>query len=359
MSVPGIVEATLAGEEVAARVPLGGDDELFVTPSHSLIYRAEGLLSDESIEEFPHEAERLSLSAGRRKTRFTLDYPLEDTREFTVPSSAVDDVLHPVLAGVLSGNGITSAGETVLQTYRFSELTVIVTTERLVKHIGEAVWDDDYEEYGYADVTGLSFEPGTVSTQIVLEVEGRPRRIKAPNEGADDLRERLQRALFSYHEVESLEALNEKLGLEEDGPSADPAEAFGEGVGPLQTGSSTDDDGDADTDSTTDSAGVAGGVGGTDGAAESDTASATTPGTSDAGGAATGAESTEAAGASETPSTGADGFEGSGFESATVADDALLERLEALETAVEEQSTIVRNQQETIEQLIEELRRGR
>jgi len=45
-------------------------------------------------------------------------------------------VLHPVLAGVLNGNGITDPGETVVKTYRFSELTLIITSDRLVKHIG-------------------------------------------------------------------------------------------------------------------------------------------------------------------------------------------------------------------------------
>ena len=44
MTVPAIVEERLDGEEVTSRVPLGGDDELFVTPERTLVYRAEGLL---------------------------------------------------------------------------------------------------------------------------------------------------------------------------------------------------------------------------------------------------------------------------------------------------------------------------
>lgn len=234
MSVPGIVQSTLDGEEIAARVSLGGEDELFVTPSKSLVYSSEGLLSDESTTEYSHDADRLTLAEGRRKTKFSLEYPLEGTKEFTIPAGQTGAVLHPVLAGVLNGNGITDAGETVVQTYRFSELTLIITSDRLVKHIGGAVWDDDYEEYHFSDVTNLSFEDGSVATQIVLTVGGRPQRIKAPNEEANDLRERLQRALFAYHDVGSLEELNERLGDDEtDQDRQSSSVDFGESVEPL------------------------------------------------------------------------------------------------------------------------------
>ncbi|WP_436343994.1 DUF7115 domain-containing protein [Natronorubrum sp. FCH18a] len=246
MSVPGIVQSTLNGEEIAARVSLGGEDELFITPSSTLVYSSEGLLSDESIDEYPHEADRLTLSAGRRKTKFTLEYPLEGTKSFSIPSGKTDAVLHPVLAGVLNGNGITDPGETVVQTYRFSELTLIITSDRLVKHIGAAVWDGDYEEYHFGDVTNLAFEDGSVATQIVLTADGRPQRIKAPNEEANDLRERLKRALFEYHDVGSLEELNETVGGDDD---ADPTQRnasvdFGEGVDPLNANPPSLDDHD-------------------------------------------------------------------------------------------------------------------
>ncbi|ELY45742.1 DUF7115 domain-containing protein [Natronorubrum tibetense] len=244
MSVPGIVQSTLNGEEIAARVSLGGEDELFITPSSTLVYSSEGLLSDESIDEYPHEADRLTLSEGRRKTKFTLEYPLEGTKSFSVPGSKTDGVLHPVLAGVLNGNGITDPGETVAKTYRFSELTLIITSDRLVKHIGAAVWDGDYEEYHFEDVTSLAFEDGSVATQIVLTVDGRPQRIKAPNEQANDLRERLQRALFEYHDVGSLEELNEKVGGDDEAEQRQRSASvdFGEGVDPLDANPPSLDD---------------------------------------------------------------------------------------------------------------------
>ena len=316
MSVPGIVQSTLEGETVATSVSLGGEDELFVTPSRTIVYRAEGLLSDESAEEFPHEADRLVLSEGRRKTRIALEYPLEGTREFTVPAERTDAVLHPVLAGLLSGNGITAPGETVEKSYRFSELTVIVTSERLVKHVGEAVWDDDYEAYHFDDVTNLSFEEGRVATQIVLGVGDRQQRIKAPNEEAADVRERLERALFAYHDVTSLEELNERGRDEsEEGSRNDPVAAFGDGVGPIGSHSS---DGES--------------------------------------GAVSAAETTKSA----DENSFAGSLEASGFEPASPQSDReLLERLEALEETVARQTALLERQQETIERLIEELRLGR
>ena len=390
MSVPGIVQSTLDGEEIVTRVSLGGDDELFVSPSHTLLYRSDGLLSDESVDSFPHDADRLAVSEGRRKARFSLEYSLDGTREFTIPTGNTDAVLHPVLAGVLNGNGITDPGESVLQTYRFSELTVIVTSKRLVKHIGEAVWDGDFEEFAYADVTGLSFEPGSVATQVVLEVDGRQQRIKAPNENAAELEERLKQAIFAFHDVTSLEALHEKVGLEDDADDSSPTVDFGEGVAPLGAESTSDRSTSevSEPSGTTIEGGASGeGVTAIDTEAAADSPEPETQASSD--GSTTVSSEADAApendrtqavdrsssttderssatdaGSNTDDDTSAaedsvDDFEDSGFEPATATDEDVLERLEALEAAVERQSAILDRQQGTIEQLIEELRRSR
>lgn len=395
MSVPGIVQSTLDGEEIVTRVSLGGDDELFITPTDSIIYRADGLLSDESVEEFPHDADRLTISEGRRKTRFTLEYALDGTRDFTIPSGSTDTVLTPLVAGVLNGNGISDPDEAVMQTYRFSELTLIVTSDRLVKHIGEAVWDEDFEQYHFDDVTNLSFEDGSVATQIVLEVDGRPKRIKAPNDEAADLRERLERALFAYHGVDSLAQLNNAVGHEQEpAPSENPTTAFGEGVDPLDANPPTPEEMDqqsaeqpatesngtaassADTNSTqnpTDEASA-------DHASEPQQADPLSAISSqDKSPDRSSAETTDQSAVSETTETAVtaadqtdespedvdDGttsasFGESGFKAATAGTDPqLLERLDDLEETVEKQTALLEEQQQTIEQLIAELRQGR
>ncbi|WP_323675531.1 hypothetical protein [Halorubellus sp. PRR65] len=244
MDVPGIVQGELDGEEVAASVSLGGEDGLFVTASRTLVYRSESLLSDESVESYPHDAERVTVKDGRRKTRITLTYSLDGERDFTVPSSVADDVLHPVLAGVLNGSGVTDPGETVVQTFRFSELTLIVTSDRLLKHVGSAVWDDDHEQYHFEDVTALDFEEGSVATQIVIAVDGRPQRIKTPNEHIAVVRERLTQALFAYYDVDSVAELNALVDPAEEtpaspggSPSGSGGVDFGEGVDPLGSNS--------------------------------------------------------------------------------------------------------------------------
>jgi hypothetical protein len=243
MDVPGIVESALEGEEVAAEVSLGGENALYVTPSRTLIYQSEGFLSDESIDEYPHDAQRMTVKEGRRKTRISLEYSLDGTEEFTVPSNATDDVLHPVLAGVLNASGVTDPDETVTRTFRLDELTLVITSERLVKHVGSAVWDEDYEEYHFADVTALDFEDGSVATQLVLTVDGRPERMKVSNERAAEVKEYLQRSLFSYYGVSSLDALNEAIAPEETDEADEPeAVDFGEGVDPLDAGNTVQPD---------------------------------------------------------------------------------------------------------------------
>ncbi|WP_247001105.1 DUF7115 domain-containing protein [Halosolutus gelatinilyticus] len=387
MSVPGIVQSTLDGEEIAARVSLGGEDELFVTPSNTIIYRADGLLSDESVEKYPHDADRITLAEGRRKTKFTLEYALEGAKTFAVPASKTDAVLHPVLAGVLNGNGISDPGETVTKTYRFSELTLIITSNRLVKHIGEAVWDGDYEEYHFDDVTSLAFEDGSVATQIVLTVDGRPQRIKAPNEQANDLRERLKRALFEFHDVESLAELNETVGEDEaEDEDADRGGArvdFGDGVDPLDADPPELDDRDgagetaanAAADSPTDAIDPLAGDSAIPDSVDASRDRDRERRSADDSRSPQGGERTRESPPVETAELFDDvpidaepvGSAAVDVDSAAPVRDSgrsepapeVLDRLDALEAAVDRQSELIERQQRTIEQLIEELRQGR
>jgi hypothetical protein len=250
MDVPTLVSEALGNEEVAAHVPLKGEDALFVTSTRTLRYSDEGLLSDESVDEFPHDAERVSVSPGRRKATIELDYGTGGRKSFTIPGSNLETALHPVLAGVLNANGVTGPGETVTRTFRFSELTVVVTSDRLVKHIGSAVWDQEFEEIPYETVTGLSVEEGNVSSQFVLTTTERTQRIKAPNESFRAVRETIEEAILTYHGVDSI-AEFEAVTTEEDAEtlegdaeaaSADPADtladdvSFEEGVDPIGGG---------------------------------------------------------------------------------------------------------------------------
>jgi hypothetical protein len=251
MDVPGIVEEALDGEEVAADVDLGGDDALFVTPTRTLIYRSEGLLSDESVESYSHEAESLSISEGRRKTRITLDHPIDGVEDFTLPSGAADEAIPAILAGVLRANDVIDEGEAVVDSYLFSELTLVITDDRLVKHVGETVWDLEFEEYPFADVTGVYAEQGSVATQIIVDVDGRAERIKTPSDRSREVRETLEDALRRHHGLKPDEDLNDALGPAEpaepepESAGDDASEAasggmdFGEGVEPLSAGDTT------------------------------------------------------------------------------------------------------------------------
>lgn len=360
MSVPGIVQEALDGEGVEARIGLGGEDELFVTPTRTLVYRGEGLLRDESIEEYSHDAERLRFSEGRRKTAITLEYPIEGTREFTVPGDAATELFEALIEGVLTARGVIEDDEAVIAAYRFSELTLIVTDRRLVKHIGEAVYDDDFEEFRYEDVTDLTFETGNVAVQIVLTVDGRSERIKAPSDRGPEVRTRLENALWDYYDVSSNEELRAKLGDEGDstadaGDDGD-ADPFGSGLDPLGAGDTTGS-GDDPAETSESDASPAGGAGVAEHGAVDGPSDDGRPGdgadTGRGGQVETRAEPDREPTASEETA-----FEEAGFEPASSRDELAAEVAELRET-VERQNELLAEQQRTIQQLIEELSRGR
>lgn len=230
MSLPEIVSEHLGDEQPVAEVALGGDDRLLVTPTRTLVYRAEGLLSDESVEALPHEVECITIENGRRKATLLLDYGIDGEQSITLPKGKLDEVLHPMLAGVLDAKGITEPGESVKRTFRFSELTLIVTSKRVVKHIGQPVWDEEFEEYPFEEVTNLEFEPGNVATSVVLTMADHQERFKAPNDDARMVEAALKDAILSFYDVPDIESFR-ALSADED---AEPEEAsssspFGDG----------------------------------------------------------------------------------------------------------------------------------
>ena len=255
MSLPELLAEHVGDESVVAEVPLGGDDRLAVTPKRTLVYRGDGLLSDESVTAYAHDVERIAISTGRRKTKLTLGYGLDDDETISVPSKRTDEVLHPILAGVLSARGVTVPGESVLRTFRFSELTLVVTTDRLVKHVGSAVWDDEFEEFPYADLANLDFEEGTVATAIVLTHAGRSERFKAPNESARAVRETLIDAVCEFHRVDSLEEFRVAVADDEDTSDAQTGTGgttdFGAGPDPLSASPVADAEAEADANTET------------------------------------------------------------------------------------------------------------
>lgn len=237
MILPAVVRATLDEEPALDRVPLG-DDELLVTPSRLLRYRAEGLLSDESVTEFPYDAERIGVSEGRRTATISLEY-VDGGRTLSVPTGRFEDVLHPLLGGVLSAAGVLEAEEETIETFRFDELTVVVTDGRLVEYVGTAVWDGEYEEVTFEDVTDLEVERGRVATSVILTANGRRKRIKIRKERACPFEERLRVAIRAYHGIESLAELADgKADVDDDRSDEHPIES----VDPLTIDSLGDDE---------------------------------------------------------------------------------------------------------------------
>ncbi len=369
MEHPELVRSRLEGERVVAQVALGGGDAVLVTPTRTLVYRAEGLLSDESVSAYPHDIERVELRSGRRKSTFRLTY-VDGVKDFTVPSGSTHEVLVPVLTGVLRTADVVGSDEAVRGAYRFSELTLVVADERVVKHVGGAVWDEEFEVAPYADLTGLAFEEGSVATEISLEIDGYPQRVKVPNEHAGTVRRTIQEAVFEFYGVSSLAELEATIAVDEDeeegeGGEDDVLEESGftkllgeedeepdgaDGARPGADAAATDDGREDPAGSGSDPFGKNEHGSGT----ILDPVSSGTAGATEAADAAETANATDATDAT-TDGSGAAAPAASGGE----VPPEVAERLEELTAAVERQNDRLEHQGELIQQLVEELRRGR
>jgi hypothetical protein len=387
MEIPTAIRQRLGGEEIESAIALGDEDLLCFTPTRTLRYSGQGLFSDESVEIYEHDLERLGVSTGRRKTAFTLEY-LDRVESFSVPRDRGEAVLERLLGSVLRAAGVVEVDEEIRGTFRFSELSVVVTDERLVKHVGSYVWDPDYEEFRYEDVTGLSFEDGSVATQIVISTATGQQRIKTPNDQAPVLRETLQETMFAHHGVESLDALNDRLG-----PSggADKNSGGGDfelddsitplvGTGENEEQSPEENGGERETEPGIDLVETAGteatshtdADASTDGSAGSSAVTERTPDTQEAKRerhTGDSADTTAPDTGTETPNEWPEGTTkdggvgdktGGNQRHVDPADvEAIEAQLAALTDVVKKQHTLLAEQQKTVEQLAEELRKQR
>jgi hypothetical protein len=204
MDVPGIVRERLADERRMTSVNVGGDDRVYVTPPKTLVYRAAGLFSSESIEEFPHDVSRFDVSADRREATFAFEYE-HGVEAFSAPRERIETILPPVLAGVLRTTGRIETDEQIEESYRFGERTLIVTERRLLTSVGEAVWDRESDSYDYERITDLRFDD-----DLRIDVDGRPRYIELDGNGQREAYEALESALCEYHGVASIDQLADR-----------------------------------------------------------------------------------------------------------------------------------------------------
>ncbi|MFB6200719.1 MAG: hypothetical protein ABEI98_01775 [Halorhabdus sp.] len=361
MDIPDPVRQELGGENILAGVSIGDEDVVCLTPTRTIVYRSEGLISDERVDSYSHEADRLQLSEGRRKSKFLIDY-FDETRSLSVPTDHTRDVLTLLLEGMLGAEDVIDADESVVGAFRFSEMTLVVAEKRLVRHIGATVWDDEYEVYPYERLTDLVFEEASVATELVVSIDGRPQRIKIPREDARLVEETIKSAVFEFYDVASFEELRRIVSPEDDGEDESTTVAsdeltLGPGIDPLVSDDEEEEElidatAGIDTTATTQSPSQA--------ADESVAASETeeTAERSDSGSAGkTTQQRREATPTTETPDTEALEALVDDADLATEAElQSLREQVGELSTAVKRQNQLLKKQHSAIKQLVEELR---
>lgn len=340
-ALPELLSEAVDGGAVIDTIEIGGGDTIAVTHGATYVYRSEGLLKDESVEQFDHAVDRLSVQTGRRKSSVLLE-SIDDEASFSVPSKIEERLISALLEGILRTEGTIEPDENVLAQFRFSELTLVITDARLFEHVGGAVWDGEFEVVEYADLSELDFERGSVATQVVLETDSRRRRVKVPNEHAGSVKRDIQDAVFAFYGVASLEELRREIA---DPDPDDGVESTEDSILDADPNGETNVDGTSEdaSDSTDDFVSA-----GWSSAAEQDTVSNDEPKTRPV--------AAEAKAERKRPEDG----NGSTADAPNRSEiEALSTRIDELAAQIDTQTELIESQGELIEQLVDELRRGR
>ena len=372
MDVPGIVRDRVADESRLTSVSIGNDDRVYVTPSQTLVYHSAGLFRNESVEEFPHDAARFDISADRREASFAFEYD-DGVEGFSIPRDRIETVLPPVIAGVLRTTGLIDADESIVESYRFGERTLVVTGRRMLTSVGEAVWDREYESYPYEDVTDVGFEAGT----LLVTVGGQQRRLDLSGEGDREAYRTVEDALCAFHDADTVEAIGSRNTDQfrphpstDDGAAADRT-ATGRDTTTQQPPNRDAPDHartdspatgvretDADTNAARSSSRAAAQPTGNDARATDTTQAAddALPGDADGGSPNVLSEPGDAA---AEPAAGIDDATGDRPPEAAPSDDAdaaaIVDELAGLREAVDRQTDLIERQQATLERLADEL----
>jgi hypothetical protein len=331
MDVPGVVRERLADERRMTSVNVGGDDRVYVTPPKTLVYRAAGLFSSESIEEFPHDVARFDVSADRREATFAFEYE-HGVEAFSAPRERIETILPPVLAGVLRTTGRIDDEERIEESYRFGERTLIITERRLLTSVGEAVWDREHDSYDFERVTDLRFDE-----DLRIDVDGRPRYIELDGDGRHEAYEALESALCAYHGVASIDQLPDRTAERTTDAAPTESEARPVATDPIDDGSTRETAG-------RDAGGTA------EPSAERPAQSRPEPERSPDPLIPEATESDHA----EDESTAHDQNEGANENRLAEEVDALSERVERQTELLERQTELLERQTELLEQLVEE-----
>lgn len=223
MSLPGGVSMLVDEDELINRIELDDRRTLFVTPSRAIAYRERSMLTEESVESYPTDLERLTLEEGKRQVTVTFEYPDEADRTLDLPKSSMAAALKALLASVIRATDVLEADEDIEELYRFNELTVVLTDRRLIKHVGHALWGETHEAIDYEIIRDLHTEEGQVSTGVIIETTGATERFKLPKDSADRFIAQIEDAVCAYHDVAALGVLrgNPDAGKPEPEPDLD------------------------------------------------------------------------------------------------------------------------------------------
>lgn len=238
MSLPGAVSMVIDEEHLIDRVSLDEHRTLFVTPDTAVAHRERSLLTEESVDTYPTDARELGLEEGKRQSTVTFVYDDGERKALELPTETRASALKALLASTIKATGTVAADESIIELYRFKELTVIVTDRRLLKHVGRALWADSFDVIEYEAVRDIRIEAGQVSTGINIDLIDGSDRLKVPHDTADDLVDRLETAVCEYHDVAALGVLRG----DPDAGKPDPEPDL-DRLRPLSVGDDRSDDG--------------------------------------------------------------------------------------------------------------------
>jgi hypothetical protein len=172
-----------------------------VTKSEIGVYKKPGLIADGSVETYNHRQAKLSRATTRFKNVLIFNN-IDGKFRIEIPDKE-EDVEQSIINARLSSE---VDNLDIRFIYYTRDVKICLSTEKLILHIGDILWNDDYNAINRQDITDISVES---NTYLNVYTDSNVEKIKLPENDIQSVYKKLTHAISTSGEESDTDRYNE------------------------------------------------------------------------------------------------------------------------------------------------------